>query len=161
MQIICYNDKLIKKSNSIFLAGPTLKNSQSWRLEAIKILERLNFDGIVYVPEFKNPNDKKICFDEYSWDKLGIMMSSVVVLWMPDFSLDMLKFVSLHEMKNWFNTGKVVYGRPENSKKTRYLDMIYELNYHETPSKTLEELLIKGIKSLDDAKLNNKFTIKM
>ena len=88
-------------------------------------------------------------------------MSSVVVLWMPDFFLDMLKFVSLHEMKNWFNTGKVVYGRLENSKKTRYLDMIYELNYHKTPSKTLEELLIKGIKSLDNAKLNNKFTIKM
>lgn len=50
-----YEDKVIECKKSIFLAGPTLRKEivKSWRPQAIEILEELGFDGVVYVPEFK------------------------------------------------------------------------------------------------------------
>ncbi len=47
------NDKLENNKKSIFLAGPTPRNKEvkSWRGEALEILQRLGFDGVVYVPE--------------------------------------------------------------------------------------------------------------
>ena len=49
------NSPVITKDNcpSIFLAGPTPRSNdiKSWREEAIKILEQLEFEGIVYIPE--------------------------------------------------------------------------------------------------------------
>ena len=51
---INYSDELVVKGKkSIFLAGPTPRgeNITSWREEAVKILENLSFDGLVYVPD--------------------------------------------------------------------------------------------------------------
>ena len=51
--IINYSDEeIIEGVKSIFLAGPTSRErgSVSWRREACKELERLGFNGIVYVP---------------------------------------------------------------------------------------------------------------
>ena len=55
--IVNYSDQeIIKGEKSIFLAGPTPREKDiiSWRNEAIKILENLGFDGIVYVPEYSS-----------------------------------------------------------------------------------------------------------
>ena len=53
--IINYSDQeVIKGKKSIFLGGPTPReeNVASWRTEACKILEEMQFDGVVYVPEY-------------------------------------------------------------------------------------------------------------
>ena len=50
-----YDGKNISSGTSIFLAGPTRRGScyeQSWRKEAVDILDELGYHGVVYVPEF-------------------------------------------------------------------------------------------------------------
>ena len=55
-QIVNYSDKeVIKGKKSLFLAGPTPRNQEtlSWRPKAIEIFNNLNFDGVVYIPEYE------------------------------------------------------------------------------------------------------------
>ena len=56
MQINYSDEKVLKGEKSIFLAGPTPRSLdvETWRKEAIRILEELGFDGIVYVPELEH-----------------------------------------------------------------------------------------------------------
>lgn len=45
-------------TKSIFLAGPTPRNKdevESWRPDALKILEDKGFDGVVFIPEPESP----------------------------------------------------------------------------------------------------------
>ena len=55
---------------SIFLAGGTYRDlekakQKSWRLEAIKYFEEMNFDGILIIPEFRD--FKKLHIRYYSY----------------------------------------------------------------------------------------------
>ncbi len=54
-------DVIVTKEKSIFLAGPTPRNKDivSWRKEAIRILEIIEFEGIVYIKHL-NLNHKSI-----------------------------------------------------------------------------------------------------
>ena len=64
---INYSDEDVKKGiKSIFLAGPTPRDGNviSWRIEACKILEKLGFDGIVYVPEYSTWKPKENYIDQ-------------------------------------------------------------------------------------------------
>lgn len=55
---------------SIFLAGPSPrdKNAISWRLEALKILSDLGFDGHVFVPEDRSGEFKGDYTDQIEWE---------------------------------------------------------------------------------------------
>ena len=55
MKIKYYGDKIEKSTRAISLCGPTPRNNKvtSWRKEALNILQNINYDGIVYVPELK------------------------------------------------------------------------------------------------------------
>jgi hypothetical protein len=56
MYTIYYEDQLNFNLKGIFLAGPSPRNNNviSWRKEALKILEELNHQGMVFVPDFKS-----------------------------------------------------------------------------------------------------------
>ena len=69
---INYSDEDVKKGiKSIFLAGPTPRDGNviSWRIEACKILEKLGFDGIVYVPEYSTCKPKENYIDQAMWER--------------------------------------------------------------------------------------------
>ena len=53
MKVNYSNEGVLKGEESIFLVGPTPrgKDEISWRKEACNILNKLGFDGIVYVPQ--------------------------------------------------------------------------------------------------------------
>ena len=55
MKINYSNQKIITSKKSIFLAGPTPRSKEvnTWRKDALKILDKLEFDGLVYVPELE------------------------------------------------------------------------------------------------------------
>ena len=61
MQINYSDQPVITEKKSIFLAGPTPRgeNQISWRKKACEILERLNFEDIVYVPEYSTWHPKE------------------------------------------------------------------------------------------------------
>lgn len=45
----------------------------------------------------------------------------------------------------WINSGKCIYGRPDNAERTRYLDWLYNLEYKKEPYNNLKDLLNNSI----------------
>ena len=50
---------------SIFLAGPVPRKEYelSWKNEALEILDSMGYNGVVYIPENRNPEQKEENFD--------------------------------------------------------------------------------------------------
>ncbi len=150
MNIKYYEDEKIEKNRkSIFLAGPTPRSNEilSWRNQALKILEELNFDGDVYVPESKKSSFGKsldIPFKEIvNWELEHLSRADVICFWIPRDLKTMPAFTTNVEFGYHIKTGKIVYGRPHDAPKNRYLDFLYEKEYNEKPCETLEETLKK------------------
>ena len=142
--IVNYSDeKIIKGEKSIFLAGPTPrdKDTISWRVDAVKILEKLGFDGIVYVPEYSTWKPKTDYVDQAMWEREGLSNATIIAFWIPRHLPDMPAFTTNVEFGYWLHSGKVVYGRPNDAEKIKYLDWLYKLDYNKEPIDSLEELL--------------------
>ncbi len=152
------NQEIIKGDKSIFLAGPTPRDKDiiSWRNEAIKILEKLGFDGIVYVPEYSTWKPKTDYVDQAMWERNGLSNATIIVFWIPRYLPDMPAFTTNVEFGYWLHTGKVVYGRPNDAEKIKYLDWLYRLDYNKEPIDSLEELLKTCVNEIN----NNKIKIK-
>lgn len=146
--IINYSDQeVIKGKKSIFLAGPTPRgeNVTSWRTEACEILESLGFDGVVYVPEFSTWKPKEDYVDQAMWERIGLTNATVILFWVPRSMPDMPAFTTNVEFGYWLHSGKVIYGRPDDASKIKYLDWLYELDYNRKPISELESLLNESI----------------
>lgn len=116
---------------AIFLAGPTPRKSdvQSWRPEALAILELLGYDGVVYVPEYRPGSDREWnnsigkSFDhqqQIQWETTCLEMSDCIVFWVPRDLATMPALTTNDEWGTWKKTGKIVFGCPETAPKTRY-----------------------------------------
>ena len=150
--IINYSDeKIIKGKKSIFLAGPTPreKDSISWRKEACDILKKLDFNGVVYVPEYSTWKVKEDYVDQAMWERESLTESTVIIFWIPRSLPDMPAFTTNVEFGYWLHSKKVIYGRPDNAVKIKYLDWLYELEYNQKPYNNLEELLECAVKKLN------------
>ena len=152
------NQEIIKGDKSIFLAGPTPRDKDiiSWRNEAIKILEKLGFDGIVYVPEYSTWKPKTDYVDQAMGERNGLSNGTIIVFWIPRYLPDTPAFTTNVEFGYWLHTGKVVYGRPNDAEKIKYLDWLYRLDYNKEPIDSLEELLKTCVNEIN----NNKIKIK-
>lgn len=142
--IINYSDQeVIKEGKSIFLAGPTPrgKNVVSWRTEACKILDKMGFDGVVYVPEYSTWKPKEDYVDQAMWERKALTNATVIAFWIPRELPNMPAFTTNVEFGYWLHSGKVVYGRPDSASKVKYLDWLYKLDYNEEPCNDLETLL--------------------
>lgn len=64
--------------------------------------------------------------------------------------LDLPAFTTNVEFGYWLHSGKVIYGRPDNASKIKYLDWLYKLDYKENPFNNLRELLNGSISKCDD-----------
>lgn len=146
--IINYSDqKVIKGEKSIFLAGPTPRgeNVISWRTKACEILEQLGFDGIVYVPEYSTWKPKEDYVDQAMWERVALTNATVILFWIPRKLPDMAAFTTNVEFGYWLHSGKVIYGRPNDASKIKYLDWLYKLDYDKMPYENLQSLLESSI----------------
>ena len=152
MQINYSDQPVIAGKKSIFLAGPTPRgeNQISWRKKACEILERLNFDGVVYVPEYSTWHPKEDYTDQALWERMALTETTVITFWIPRSLPDMAGFTTNVEFGYWLPTKKVIYGRPDHAPKTKYLDWLYELDYNKKPINDLEKLLQESIKMVDE-----------
>lgn len=150
--IVNYSDQeVLKGEKSIFLAGPTPRgeNVLSWRSEAVEYLESIGFDGIVYVPEYSTWKPKADYVDQAMWERQALTRATVILFWIPRSLPDMPGFTTNVEFGYWLHTNKVLYGRPDDAVKVKYLDWLYELDYHEKPYHNLKELLNKAVDKLN------------
>ena len=160
--IINYSDQeVIKNKKSIFLAGPTPRgeNVESWRTKACQIIEKYGFDGIVYVPEYSSWKPKTDYVDQAQWERDALANSSVIAFWIPRFLPDMPAFTTNVEFGYWLHTGKVLYGRPDEAKKIKYLDWLYKTDMNIEPFNNLEDLLINSVELANKIGVNEQTEI--
>jgi hypothetical protein len=146
--IVNYSDQeVIKGRKSIFLAGPTPRNKdiESWRKEALRKLESMGFDGVVYVPEFSTMKPKEDYVDQAMWERKALFEATVIMFWIPRKLPDMAAFTTNVEFGYWLHTKKVLYGRPDNTDKIKYLDWLYKLDYNKDPINNLDMLLNEAV----------------
>ncbi|MFA6859875.1 MAG: nucleoside 2-deoxyribosyltransferase domain-containing protein [Clostridia bacterium] len=155
--IVNYSDNIVLKGkSSIFLAGPTIRKEQeadlkkeSWRKEAISILNELNFDGIVYVPEYEKMKGFVEKDAQFEWEWNALHSSSVIVFWIPRKFPELPAMSTNVEFGFYVSSGKpIIYGRPNDSDKHYYLDKLYEKVLNKTPFNNLKDTLIEAIKEL-------------
>lgn len=151
--IINYSDQeVIKGKKSIFLAGPTPRgdNTISWRSDACKKLEKMGFDGVVYVPEYSTWKPKADYVDQAMWEREALTNATVILFWIPRSLPDMPAFTTNVEFGYWLHSGKVVYGRPDDASKIKYLDWLYKVDYDKEPHNDLASLLIDALDLAND-----------
>ena len=156
--IINYSDQdVIKGKKSIFLAGPTPRenNIESWRKYACKYLEDIGFNGIVYVPEYSIWKPKEDYTDQVLWEREALSNATIIAFWIPRKLPDMPAFTTNVEFGYWLHTGKVLYGRPNDARKIKYLDWLYEVDMNKKPYNSLEELLIESKNETDELGKND------
>lgn len=110
-------------SHSIFLAGPTPRNPSvaSWRPEAIEILERLGYDGVVFVPESEGGVQPSYD-DQVEWERKMLDSADVIAFWIPREMGTMPGLTTNVEFGLYIRSGKVVLGAPPGALSITYLE---------------------------------------
>lgn len=118
-------------TRSLFLAGPSPreKSVTDWRLEALALLAELEFDGEVFIPipeaRFYGGDDSQNwTYDhQVDWECKARHVADQIVFWVPrEIANGMPGFTTNVEFGEDLSSGKIVYGRPANAEKCRYLD---------------------------------------
>ena len=152
MEVIYYGDDMPETfSKSLFLAGPTPRTSEvkSWRPDALSILEELEYDGVVFIPEFKDKKRSESYDELVQWEEKFLNIADCIVFWVPRDLKDMPAFTTNVEFGAWHNTGKIVYGAPPDAPKNSYLK--YYAEQTKTPiSDTLKGTLENALSYLGD-----------
>ncbi len=140
MDIKYYEDREMSRRQSIFLAGPTPRSADvpDWRPEAIEILRSRGYDGDVYCPNAKSPTFSAGAQDT-EWELEHLAQCTVILFWVPRDLVTMPAFTTNVEFGYHIQSGKVVYGRPDDAPNNEYLDYLYERHYHQQPASTLAD----------------------
>jgi 8-oxo-dGTP pyrophosphatase MutT (NUDIX family) len=109
-------------TKSIFLAGPSPRGEKglSWRPEALKTLERLGYDGTVFVPETKEFNQDTY-LDQIEWEHKALNYADIILFWIPRDLEKLPGFTTNIEFGWWMRSGKVILAAPEGAPKMGYL----------------------------------------
>ena len=156
--IVNFSNELVNYDNwqTIFLAGPTLRNSDyardSWRAEAVEMLKALGFEGTVYIPEFTDIEAMKN-FDEEKqtrWEWEALANSSIIVFWVPRNNTDLPGFTTNIEFGRYITMcpDKVVLGYPPEATKMKYMDMLYTNVTGRNAKSTMEDTLKEAVEKL-------------
>lgn len=151
--------KLNNCKNAIFLAGPCPRDNydDDWRTEAIKILNDLNFNGIVINPTNPNYDDKDPNYLEKqtAWEVEGCYKASAIVFWI-ERTEEHPAYTTNIEFGQWFDKPHVYCGWTSKAIKNNYLDIrlknIGKKRYH-----SLESLLKVVVDDLTKAESKKYF----
>ena len=143
MEINYSDQQVIKGRKSIFLAGPTPRNDSvvSWRKEFCKKLEEKGYDGLVYIPEYSTQKPKTDYDDQVNWELEALAGATIIVFWIPRKLPEMPAFTTNVEFGYWLSSGKVLYGRPDDAQKIKYLDSLYMREYEKEAINNIDDLV--------------------
>lgn len=123
-------DPPLEFSRSIFLAGPSPRdeNQETWRPTALSYLEQIGYDGVVFVPEYENPDPKEWANqgrpyqEQVDWEEKCLNMSDQIVFWVPrDMDSGMFALTTNVEWGKWQALGKCILAAPAKADHVRYL----------------------------------------
>ena len=113
----------------------------------------------MYVPEYSTWKPNTDYVDQAQWERDALSNASVIVFWIPRILPDMPAFTTNVEFGYWLHTGKVLYGRPNDAKKIKYLDWLYKTDTNKEPYSSLEELLNESVELANQLGVNDKTNI--
>jgi hypothetical protein len=132
------------KGRVIFLAGPTVRGHQqhllpSWRDAAIHFIKdeylkiKDSTDSVkqpltIIIPEFENKSESdKGRYDLPIWEFAGLQRADLILFWV-NRSRELIGLTTNFELGYWLakNPNKVFYGRPDDSYRTDYNDVMYK-----------------------------------
>lgn len=114
----------------IFLAGPTMrlgkadKDYVSWRETAINYFKEVDFDGVIYVPEFAKgitelPEGWTLS-RQTEWETKHLSGADAILFWIPrDETLP--AFTTNIEFGEYMKSGKIAIGAPKWAERNDYL----------------------------------------
>lgn len=128
MKVIYADTPIVNVSRpSIFLAGPTPRSTEvkSWRPEALRILETLNFSGHVLVPERGDWSALTDYTYQVEWEDIGLWNCTKIVFWIPRNMATLPGLTTNVEFGRFAREKRTMYGRPDSAEHVRYLDWYY------------------------------------
>ncbi|MDB5184287.1 MAG: hypothetical protein JWN38_95 [Candidatus Saccharibacteria bacterium] len=133
-------------SKSIFLAGPTPREAhvESWRPEAIKILDMLGYDGVVFIPEHRSGRWHGDWFAQVYWEEHCLHLADCIAFWVPRHMVTMPGLTTNVEWGVWQDSGKTVFGAPDSAQGVRYPEY-YAGQYAVPTARELEVLLAQAM----------------
>jgi 8-oxo-dGTP pyrophosphatase MutT (NUDIX family) len=160
MQVIFTDSEMPQSfSKSLFLAGPSSRNKEevpSWRPDAIKLLDDMGYNGVIFVPEGSDGGFKLDYDDQVGWEEKYLNACDCILFWIPrDLSPDskghpkMAALTTNVEFGAWADSGKVVLGAPEEAEKVSYLKH-YAEEYNVPISDTLTDTLRSAMDKLGE-----------
>jgi 8-oxo-dGTP pyrophosphatase MutT (NUDIX family) len=139
------------------LAGPTPRNAdvKSWRPEAIKFFEELGYDGVIFNPEDRELKWRENVYkQQVEWEETALNMADCVLFWVPRDLSNMPAFTTNDEWGYWKDSGKAVFGAPEDAKKIRY-QKYYADKLAVPNSDTLKETVHKAVEMVSNGVLRS------
>lgn len=125
---------------SVFLAGPTPRNPEdlSWRPAAIELLSRAELT--LYIPEWDTGQPLVEYDSQIQWEWKHLDACSALMFWVPRKWPAFPAFTTNVEFGHYLakRPDRVVYGRPPDAEKTKYLDELYRNVTGREPLDTLE-----------------------
>lgn len=112
-------------SKSIFLAGPSLRPGQegvSWREKAIQILEILEYDGVVFMPEAREGNFEDLNYQtQILWETKCLKIADNIIFYINrNIDTGLLGLTTNDEWGYWKDSGKCILITELNADKVRY-----------------------------------------
>lgn len=135
-------------TRSLFLAGPTPREAsvESWRKQALFYLEKLHFDGVVFVPEQRDGGFHGDKAAQIEWEDKCLNMADCIVFWVPRDLETLPGFTTNVEFGRWENSPKIVFGAPKDAPKNSYLQHYVEKHggyVHDNLISLLDEARVK------------------
>lgn len=131
--LINYDKRPTSKGPIIFLAGPTVRGNQphlhpSWRAEAVRLIGNMvNRDVTVVLPEFDSPTESDKGKDWIpDWEFDWLTTADVKMFWIPR-TRELIGLTTNVEFGMWMvrDPHRMVYGRPDDSFRNRYNDIMW------------------------------------
>ena len=134
---------------SLYLAGPTPRDAAvpSWRPQALRLLESLAYDGVVFMPESQNGARTSDYDQQMAWELEAMRRSDIILFWVPAERETLPAFTTRVEFGLQVHGGKVMLGTPEDAYKTRYMEKLAQ-HYQVPTHHTLEALVAAAIEKL-------------
>jgi hypothetical protein len=136
----------------VFLGGPTVRGNQphltSWRYEACNEFERQGFEGSLIIPEFTSRSESDKGKDWIvHWENNGLTVSDCNLFWIPR-TKELIGLTTNFEIGYWLATSsnKVVYGRPNDAYRCKYIDLMWGIHFNGNPSFAIYETLESTIR---------------
>ncbi len=134
---------------SIFLAGPSPRSAAvpSWRPDALRLLGSLGFGGVVLLPEHRDKGGGDYYADYVEWEYIGLSHATVIAFWVPRRLADLPGLTTNVEFGLWLGRSpeRVVYGRPDDADRIRYLDWLYGKLAGRPPLRSLAAVMTTAV----------------